>query len=85
MLNWVFGRMKLYFILEVIESKEHCESIAVSEETLKESYARVLNPLKENITTNFKLLLDDMEHFRHGYELVFKSEEQYEEIIHKQI
>lgn len=77
MLNFVFGRLKLYFIVEILEGKENCGAISISEETLKESYIKILNPIKENVTSNFKLILDDMEHFRHSYEIIFKSQEKY--------
>lgn len=46
MLNFVFGRMKLYFILEVIEAKTNAKMISITEESLKESYIKILNPLK---------------------------------------
>lgn len=85
MLNFIFGRVKMYFLLEVIESKTNCLQINISEETLKESYIKLLNPLKENITINFKIFVDDMEYFKNNYALIFKRQERYEEAIHRQI
>ena len=73
-LNYVFGRAKLYFLLEVAETKNICRSIPVSEDSLKEGYIKSLSPLKENVTANFKLIIDDMEHFRNIHSLVFRSE-----------
>jgi len=60
MLNFIFGRIKLYFIQEIIEVKNSCSLVHVSEEGLKEGYLKSLVPLKENVTFNFKALLDDM-------------------------
>lgn len=85
MLNFIFGRVKMYFLLEIIESKTNCLQINISEETLKESYIKLLNPLKENITINFKIFVDDMEYFKNNYALIFKRQERYEEAIHRQI
>ena len=85
MLNFIFGRVKMYFLLEVIESKTNYLQINISEETLKESYIKLLNPLKENITINFKIFVDDMEYFKNNYALIFKKQERYEEAIHRQI
>jgi hypothetical protein len=74
MLNFVFGRMKLYFVLEVVEGKTNSHLIAITEESLKESYIKILNPLKDNISSNFKIFIDDMEHFKTASTLVFKSQ-----------
>lgn len=74
MLNFIFGRMKMYFLLEVGESKGSGLLIKVSEETLKESYIKLLNPLKDNITINFKIFIDDMEYFRNNHSLIFKRQ-----------
>jgi hypothetical protein len=85
MLNFIFGRIKMYFLLEVVESKTNGLLINISEETLKESYIKLLNPLKENITMNFKIFIDDMEYFKNNYSLIFKRQDKYEEAIHRQI
>jgi hypothetical protein len=78
MLHFIFGRMKLHFLLEVGSSKAGASLIKVSEETLKEAYIRLLNPLKENVTLNFKAFLDDMEYFRNNSTLIFTRQERYE-------
>lgn len=85
MLNFIFGRMKMYFLLEVGESKSNGLLINISEETLKESYIKLLNPLKENVTINFKIFIDDMEYFRNNHSLIFQRQDRYEEAIHRQI
>ena len=74
MLNYIFGRLKLYFIQEVMEVKKSCFVVPASEEALKDGYIKALAPLKENVTLNFKALLDDMEHFKNIHELVFRTE-----------
>lgn len=78
MLHFIFGRMKLNFLLEVGSSKAGSALIKVAEETLKEAYIRLLNPLKENVTLNFKAFLDDMEYFRNNSALIFKQKDRYE-------
>lgn len=67
MLNHVFSRIKLLFMLEMVDAKKNCESIVIAEDTLKESYSKILNPLKDSLSTNFKLVIDDMEHMKNSY------------------
>lgn len=57
----------------------------MTEDALKDGYIKALSPLKENVTTNFKSILDDMEHFKNVHDLVFKKQEKYEEVVHRQI
>lgn len=78
MLHFIFGRMKLNFLLEVGSSKEGSALIKIAEETLKEAYIRLLNPLKETVTLNFKVFLDDMEYFRNNSSIIFKQADRYE-------
>ncbi len=44
-----------------------------------------MTPLKDTLITNFRIILDELEHFKNIYELVFRSKARYEEIIHKKI
>lgn len=54
-------------MLEMVDAKKNCESIVIAEDTLKESYSKILNPLKDSLSTNFKLVIDDMEHMKNSY------------------
>lgn len=46
MFNYVFGKLKLYFMLEMIKQKNDSLLIPINEESIKESQIKVLNPLK---------------------------------------
>jgi hypothetical protein len=35
MFNYIFGKLKIYFIMEIIKRKKECESISINEEAIK--------------------------------------------------
>jgi|JI8StandDraft_1071087.scaffolds.fasta_scaffold986866_1 hypothetical protein len=46
MLNFIFGRLKLAFLEQLSESKKSLGSITISEDFLKDTYIKILSPIK---------------------------------------
>lgn len=73
MLNFVFGRLKLAFLEQLSESKKSLSSIAISEDFLKDTYIKILSPIKESFKNNFEPILNDLEHVQSSHEHIFSS------------
>lgn len=46
MINFVFGRLKLAIMEQIGESKRSASTVTVSEELLKETYIKIMGPIK---------------------------------------
>ena len=59
--------------------------MTISEDLLKETYIKILGPIKETFKNNYEPVLNDLEHLNSSYENIYGSRDKYESRIHEQI